>query len=36
MQVRIERVEYDAASVAREVAASGLPGELAEKLVVAT
>ena len=36
VQVRIERVEYDACSVAREVAAAGLPGELAEKLVVAT
>jgi putative phosphoesterase len=31
----IERVSYDAAAVAREVAASGLPGEFAEKLVAA-
>jgi putative phosphoesterase len=31
----IERVEYDAAAVAREVAAVGLPGEFAEKLVLA-
>jgi putative phosphoesterase len=31
----IERVAYDAAAVAREVAASGLPGEFAEKLVAA-
>jgi putative phosphoesterase len=36
-QVRasIERVPYDAESVAREVAAAGLPGEYAEKLVAA-
>ncbi len=34
-QVSIERVEYDAAAVAREVAAAGLPGEFAEKLVAA-
>jgi putative phosphoesterase len=31
----IERVPYDAEAVAREVAASGLPGEYAEKLVAA-
>jgi putative phosphoesterase len=31
----IERVPYDAAAVAREVAAAGLPGEYAEKLVTA-
>jgi putative phosphoesterase len=35
VQVHIERVEYDAAAVAREVAAAGLPGEFAEKLVIA-
>jgi len=35
VRVHIERVEYDAASVASEVAAAGLPGELAEKLVLA-
>jgi putative phosphoesterase len=35
VRVHIERVEYDAASVAREVAAAGLPSEFAEKLVVA-
>ena len=36
-QVRasIERVPYDAEAVAREVAAAGLPGEYAEKLVAA-
>jgi putative phosphoesterase len=36
-QVRatIERVDYDAEAVAREVAAAGLPGEYAEKLVLA-
>jgi putative phosphoesterase len=32
---RIERVEYDAAAVAREVAAAGLPAEYGEKLLVA-
>jgi putative phosphoesterase len=32
---RVERVEYDAAAVAREVAAVGLPAELADKLVLA-
>jgi putative phosphoesterase len=31
----IERVPYDAEAVAREVAAAGLPGEYAEKLVAA-
>jgi putative phosphoesterase len=31
----VERVPYDAASVAREVAAAGLPGEYAEKLLAA-
>jgi putative phosphoesterase len=35
LRVRIERVEYDAAAVAREVAAVGLPQEFADKLVVA-
>jgi putative phosphoesterase len=35
VEVHIERVEYDAASVAREVAAAGLPGEFAESLLVA-
>ena len=32
---RIERVEYDAAGVAREVERAGLPAEYAEKLVLA-
>jgi putative phosphoesterase len=32
---RIERVEYDAEAVARQVAEAGLPGEYAEKLVLA-
>jgi putative phosphoesterase len=32
---RTERVEYDAESVAREVAAAGLPDEYADKLVLA-
>jgi len=31
----IERVEYDAGAVARELAEAGLPGEYAEKLVLA-
>jgi hypothetical protein len=31
----IERVEYDAEAVARKVAEVGLPGEYAEKLVLA-
>ena len=35
VQVSIERVPYDAEAVAREVTASGLPGEYAEKLVAA-
>ncbi len=35
VQASIERVPYDAESVAREVAAAGLPGEYAEKLVSA-
>jgi predicted phosphodiesterase len=34
--VTIERVEYDAEAVAREVAAAGLPSQLADKLVLAT
>ena len=32
---RIERVEYDAEAVARELAGAGLPGEYADKLVLA-
>ena len=35
VRVHIERVEYDAAAVAREVAEAGLPSEFAEKLVLA-
>lgn len=35
VDVSIERVEYDAESVAREVAASGLPAEYADKLLAA-
>jgi putative phosphoesterase len=35
VRTTIERVEYDAAAVAREVEAAGLPAELAEKLVLA-
>ena len=35
VQVTIERVSYDAEAVAREVVAVGLPGEYAEKLVLA-
>jgi putative phosphoesterase len=35
VQVSIERVSYDAAAVAREVVAAGLPPEYAEKLVAA-
>jgi hypothetical protein len=31
----IKRVPYDAAAVAREVAAAGLPGEYAQKLITA-
>jgi putative phosphoesterase len=36
VRVTIERVEYDAPAVAREVAEAGLPSEFAEKLVLAT
>jgi predicted phosphodiesterase len=35
VEVAIERVEYDAEAVAREVAASGLPAEYADKLLAA-
>jgi putative phosphoesterase len=35
VRTRIERVEYDAEAVAREVSEAGLPGEYAEKLVLA-
>jgi putative phosphoesterase len=35
LRARIERVNYDAEAVAREVAAAGLPAEYAEKLLVA-
>jgi putative phosphoesterase len=35
ISVRIERVEYDAERVAREVAAAGLPAEYGEKLLLA-
>lgn len=35
VRVTIERVEYDAEAVARELAAAGLPAEYAEKLVLA-
>ena len=35
VQASIERVPYDAETVAREVAAAGLPGEYAESLVAA-
>lgn len=35
VRASIERVPYDAKAVAREVAAAGLPGEYAEKLLVA-
>jgi putative phosphoesterase len=35
VRASIERVSYDAEAVAREVAAAGLPGEYAEKLVAA-
>jgi hypothetical protein len=31
----IERVEYDVTAVAREIASAGLPGEYAEKLLLA-
>ena len=33
-EVTIERVQYDAEAVAREVAAAGLPEEYADKLVL--
>ena len=33
VRASIERVPYDAETVAREVAAAGLPGEYADKLV---
>jgi putative phosphoesterase len=36
VRASIQRVPYDAEAVAREVAAAGLPGEYAEKLVAAT
>jgi putative phosphoesterase len=35
LEVRIERVAYDAEAVAEEVRAAGLPGEFADKLLVA-
>ncbi len=35
IEVAIERVEYDAEAVAREVAAVGLPTESADKLLIA-
>ena len=35
IRATIERVPYDAEAVAREVAAAGLPGEYADKLVAA-
>src|SRR5271165_1313024 len=35
VEVRIERVEYDAAGVAEEVRKAGLPGEFADKLLTA-
>jgi putative phosphoesterase len=35
VRARIERVEYDTAAVAREVAAGGLPSEFADKLLIA-
>ena len=35
VRASIERIPYDAEAVAREVAAAGLPGEYAEKLVAA-
>jgi predicted phosphodiesterase len=36
VEVSIERVEYDADAVAAEVREAGLPGEFADKLLVAT
>ena len=35
VRARIERIAYDAAAVAREVAAAGLPAEFADRLVLA-
>ena len=35
LRVTIERVAYDAEAVAAEVRAAGLPGEYADKLLVA-
>ena len=35
LTVTIERVAYDAGAVAAEVRAAGLPGEFADKLVLA-
>ena len=35
VRVTIERVDYDTAAVAREVAEAGLPSEFADKLVLA-
>jgi hypothetical protein len=35
VRTHIERVDYDAGAVAREVAAAGLPPEFADKLVLA-
>jgi hypothetical protein len=35
VSVSIERVAYDAGAVAVEVRAAGLPGELADKLLIA-
>ena len=35
VQATIERVPYDAEAVAREITASGLPSEYADKLVAA-
>jgi len=36
VEVTIERVTYDATTVADEVRRAGLPGEFADKLVLAT
>lgn len=36
VSARIERVRYDAAAVAREVAASGLPPEFGERVLPAS
>ena len=35
VEARIERADYDAPAVARELAAAGLPGEYADKLIAA-